>query len=278
MRLDAARNLAKAWLLLLIVGALLGGLGWALDGARVASIFVFCVLLAALGVYAYADRVLLGMLGARPYALAEDPALAATVERLSRKLGIAPPKLYVLPDGFPRALTAGRGPRGAALAVSHGLLASLSPAELEGVLAHELVHVRNRDVLVQTTAVIVAATLVELSRIGGWLERALLFVLAPIAAAFVSLLLSPKRELAADRAAAALLETPHGLADALVRLEQTNELIEFAASPATEPLYTLNPFAEEGLALMFVTHPPVAQRVERLRGLDPDWRKKLHAA
>jgi len=278
VRLDAARNLAKAWLLLLIVCALLGGLGWALDGARVASIFVFCVLLAALGVYAYADRVLLGMLGARPAALAEDPAFAATVERLSRKLGIAPPKLYVISDGFPRALTAGRGPRAAALAVSHGLLACLSPAELEGVLAHELVHVRNRDVLVQTTAVIVAATLVELSRIGGWLERALLFVLAPIAAAFVSLLLSPKRELAADRAAAALLETPHGLADALVRLEQVNELIEFAASPATEPLYTLNPFAEEGLALMFVTHPPVAQRVERLRSLDPDWRKKLHAA
>lgn len=278
MRLDAARNLAKAWLLLLLVSTLFGGLGWALDGARGASLFVFCSLLAALGVYVYADRVLLGMLGARRAASAEHLALAATIERLSRKLGIAPPKLYVIPDGFPRALTAGRGPRGAALAVSHGLLASLSPAELEGVLAHELVHVRNRDVLVQTTAVIVAATLIELSRIGGWLERALLFVLAPIAAAFVSLLLSPKRELAADRAAAALLETPHGLADALVRLEQVNELIEFAASPATEPLYTLNPFAEEGLALMFVTHPPVARRVERLRSLDPDWRRKLHAA
>ncbi len=277
MRLDAARNLAKAWLLLLIACALPGGLGWALDGARGASVFVFCVLLAALGVYAYADRALLGMLGARPCAQAERPALVATVERLSGRLGIVPPKLYLIPDGFPRALTAGRGPRGAALAVSQGLLAALPPAELEGVLAHELVHIRNRDVLVQTAAVIIAATLVELSRIGGWLERALLFVLAPIAAAIVNLLLSPKRELAADRAAAALLETPHGLADALVRLEQASELIEFAASPTTEPLYTLNPFAEEGLALMFSTHPPVARRVERLRGLDPDWRNKLHA-
>lgn len=278
MRLDAARNLLKAWLLLLIFCVLLGGLGWALGGARTASFFVFCVLLAALGVYTYADRILLGMLGARAYALAEDPILAATVERLSGKLGIAPPKLYVIGDGFPRALTAGRGPRGAALAVSHGLLATLTPAELEGVLAHELVHVRNRDVLVQTTAVIVAATLVELSRIGGWLERALLFVLAPVAAAFVGLLLSPRREFAADRAAAALLETPHGLADALVRLEQAIQLVEFAASPATEPLYTLNPFDEEGIAKMFVTHPTPAERVARLRGLDPDWREKLHAA
>ena len=135
------------------------------------------------------------------------------------------------------------------------------------MLAHELVHVRNRDVLVQTTAVIVAATLIELSRIGGWLERALLFVLAPIAAAFVSLLLSPKRELAADRAAAALLETPHGLADALVRLEQTNELIEFAASPATEPLYSVDPFESEGIARMFKTHPPLEVRIRRLREL-----------
>lgn len=278
MRLAAARNLGKAWLLLLIACALPGGLGWALDGARGASIFVFCVLLAALGVYAYADRALLGMLGARPYLPAEAPALAATVARLSRRLEIAPPKLYFVADGFPRALTVGRGPRGAALAVSQGLLAALPPEELEGVLAHELVHIRNRDVLIQTAAVIVAATVIELSRIGGWLERALLFVLAPIAAAVVSLLLSPKRELAADRAAADLLGTPHGLADALVRLELAGELIEFAASPATEPLYTLNPFAEEGLALMFVTHPPVAQRIERLRGLDPSWRAKLHAA
>ncbi len=278
MRLAAARNLGKAWLSLLIACALPGGLGWALDGARGASIFVFCVLLAALGVYAYADRALLGMLGARPYLPAEGPALAAAVERLSRRLEIAPPKLYFIADGFPRALTVGRGPRGAALAVSQGLLAALPPEELEGVLAHELVHIRNRDVLIQTAAVIVAATLIELSRIGGWLERALLFVLAPIAAAVVSLLLSPKRELAADRAAADLLGTPHGLADALVRLELAGELIEFAASPATEPLYTLNPFAEEGLALMFVTHPPVASRIERLRGLDPGWRAKLHAA
>src|ERR671937_1168261 len=116
-----------------------------------------------------------------------------------------------------------------------------------------------------------------MSRIGGWLERALLFVLGPVAAALVHLMLSPKREFAADRLAAELCDSPHGLADALIRLERASELVEFRASPATEPLYTINPFAEEGLAALFVTHPPVGDRVRRLRELDPDWREKLRA-
>jgi heat shock protein HtpX len=133
-------------------------------------------------------------------------------------------------------------------------------------------------VLVQTTAVLISSALVEASRLGGFLERALLVVLGPVAAAFTHLLLSPKREFAADREAARICDSPHGLADALIRLEQAMELVEFQASPATEPLYTANPFAEEGLAALFVTHPPIAERVRRLRELDPDWREKLRAA
>src|SRR5919201_2313734 len=170
------------------------------------------------------------------------------------------------------------GAIGSAVAVSAGLVSALSPAELEGVLAHELANVRNRDVVVQTAAVVIAAALVETSRLGGWLSRALLVVLGPVAAAFVHLLLSPKREFSADAGAAQLCGSPHGLADALVRLEQANELVEFEGSPATEPLYTINPFAEEGLAALFVTHPPVSERVRRLRALDPGWREKLRAA
>jgi heat shock protein HtpX len=99
-----------------------------------------------------------------------------------------------------------------------------------------------------------------------------------VAASFTHLLLSPKRELEADRLAAELCVSPHGLADALVRLDQASELVAFTASPATEPLYTVNPFAEEGLARLFVTHPPVGERVQRLRDLDPGWREKLRAA
>ena len=266
-RLAAARNLAKVWLLALIVAAAFGGAGWLLGGYRTASVFVFCAFLAGLAVYAYADRALLGMLGAREYALAEDPLLRSTVDALSAKLGILPPKLYLIPDPFPRALAAGRGPHGSALAVSTGLLGALRPAELEGVLAHELAHVRSRDVLVQTSAVLLAVVLVEMSRLGGWLERALLAVLGPVAAAFVHLLLSPKRELAADRVAAGICGSGEGLADALLRLDRASDLVSFEASPATEPLYTVNPFAEEGLAALFVTHPPIERRIAALRGI-----------
>ncbi len=277
-RLLIAVNLLKAWLLVIGVCSLLGAVGWLLGGYRVLSIFVFCGLLAAVAAYWYADRVVLGMVGARELPLAEAPGLHSTVERLAARAGVAKPRLYVIPDASPRALSAGRGPRSSALAVARGVLATTTPAELEGVLAHELAHVRNRDVLVQTTAVVVAATLVEATRLGGWLERALLVVLGPVAAACVHLLLSPKREFEADRSAAELCESPHGLADALVRLDQASELVEFRASPATEPLYPIDPFADEGLARLFATHPPLSDRVLRLRDLDPDWREKLKAA
>ena len=277
-RLVAAWNVCKT--LLLVAGgcAAVAAIGWPIGGYRLVSLLVFFGLLVAAAAYWYGDRVVLGMVGARELPLGEAPVVHARVASLAGIAGLPKPRLYLLPDGFPRALAAGRGPRGGAIAVSSGLLAAAPPAELEGVLAHELAHIRNRDVLVQTAAVVVAAALIETSRVGGWLQRTLLFVLGPLAAAIVHLLLSPKREFAADRAAAAFCSSPHGLADALVRLEQAAELVEFRASPATEPLYTINPFAEEGLAGLFVTHPPVGERVRRLRALDPDWLDKLRAA
>ena len=274
----AARNLAKAWLLLVGFCLVLAALGWALNGYRVASIFLFCGLLTAGGLAFYADRVALGMVEARELTLAEAPMVHSTVERLAMLAGVPKPRLYLLPGPHPRALSAGRGTRGAAVAVSSGLVALLTPAELEGVLAHELAKIHNRDVTVQTPLVVLSGMVIELSRIGGWLERALLMFLGPIAASFLHLMLTTKREFAADRLAAGLCGSPHGLADALIRLEQAMELVSFQASPATEPLYTANPFAEEGLAALFVTHPPLAERVRRLRELDPGWRDKLRAA
>src|SRR5919199_4458383 len=271
-------NVLKGWALLVGVCVLLGAIGYAAGGYRLLSILVFCALMVAGAAYWYSDRVALGMIGARPLPFGEAPVLHSTVERLAAVAGVMKPRLYLVSDGHPRALAAGRGPRGSALALSTGLLSALPPAELEGVIAHELAHVRNRDVVLQTAVVVLAGALVEASRLGGWLERALLFVLGPIAAACVHLLLPPKREFAADRLAAGFCGSPHGLADALVRLEQASELVDFRASPATEPLYTINPFAEEGLAALFVSHPPVEERVRRLRGLDPGWRERLRAA
>jgi heat shock protein HtpX len=273
-----AWNVLKAWLLLIGGCAILAAIGWPLGGYRLSSLLVFFGLLVAGAAYWYSDRVALGMIGARELPLGEAPALHGTVARLAGAAGVAKPRIYLLADGHPRALVAGRGPRGAAIAVSQGLVTAATPAELEGVLAHEVVHIRHRDVLVQTSVVVLAAALIEMSRIGGWLERALLFVLGPVAAALVHLVLSPKREFDADRGAAELCGSPHGLADALIRLEQASELVEFRANPATEPLYTYNPFAEEGLAGLFVTHPPIGERVRRLRELDPGWPEKLRAA
>jgi heat shock protein HtpX len=277
-RLLRVRNVLKSWALLFGLTAVLGIVPLLTGNYRLLSVFIFCALLLAGAGYFYVDRIALGMVGARELPRGEAPALYSTVERLASLARVPMPKLYVLPDGYPRALCAGRGPRGSAIAVSRGLLGLATPAELEGLLAHELVHIRDRDVLIQSTVSVFAGAIVETSRIGGFLQRSLLFALGPLAAALVNLFLSPKREFLADAAAAELCNSPHGLADALIRLEHTGELVEFRASPATEPLYTINPFAEEGLAALFVTHPPVAERVRRLRALDPNWREKLRAA
>ena len=268
MRLAAAVNVLKTLLLAAIPTAAACGLGWLVAGRHGSTLFGLCALLAWAAIYWYGDRALLGMLSARPYALAEEPLLRSTVDRLSRALGIVSPKLYLIDDLFPRAFTVGRGPRSSCLAVSSGLLGALPPEELTAVLAHELAHVRRRDVLTQTFAVVVASMLVETSRIGGWFSRGLLYVLAPLAAAFVHLTLSPKRELAADRAAAVATGLPEELADALVRLDRASDLVEFTASPTTEPLYPVDPFDESRLTRMFRTHPPLAGRVAALRGVE----------
>ena len=271
-------NVVKAWLLLLVFVALFALLGYAIGDFRLAWVFAFGGMLFGLGTYVVADRALLGMIGARELPETENRDLHATVARLARRAGVGKPRVYVIPKGPPLALSTGRGIHASSIALTAGLIALPAPAEIEALIAHELAHVRRRDVVLQTAVVLVAAALVDVSRIGGFLERALLFVLGPVAAALEHLFLSPKRELGADKLAADICESPHGLADALIRLEQAVELVEFNASPATEPLYTINPFEEQGLAGMFASHPPVADRVRKLRDLDPDWRERLRAA
>ena len=274
----AARNIAKAYLLLGGFVAVFAALGWWLGGFRLASVFFVVCLLMSATLHWYGPRIILASLGARELTLGEGALLHTTVERLAMRAGVRRPSVFLLPDGHPRAFAVGRGSSSSALALSQGLITVLPPAELEGVLAHELAKIRHRDVVVQTPVVVLTGWLIEASRIGGWLERALLFVLAPVAASLMHALLSPRRIFAADRAAARACESPHALADALIRLEQAIELVSFTASPVTEPLYTVNPFEPVGLAAMFSTHPSIAERVQRLRALDPEWRDRLRAA
>jgi len=278
-RLAVVRNLLKAWLIFSVPAAALAALGWQIQGYRLALLFGGSVFLLGAVLYWYADRIAMGMVGARELLPGEAPALHSSVESLAARTGVVAPKLYVVLDAYPRAALAGRGGSGGtALAFSSGLLGVATPAELEGIIAHELAHLRSRDVLPQTIVSILAVAIVEASRIGGYFQRAFLFVLGPLAASIVHLFLSPKRELEADRFAAELCGSPHGIADALLRLEQAMGIVQFQASPATEPLYTVNPFADEGLGALFNTHPRLGTRVERLRELDPEWREKLRAA
>jgi heat shock protein HtpX len=267
MRTTVARNIGKAWLLVALLAGGFAGLGWLVGDAHGATVFGFCSLLAAVGAYGLCDRVILGSLGATKLPLAENPMLASTVDRISAQLGMRSPSLSVIRDGFPRCFVVGRGPGSATLAISTGLIGALSPSEVEAVIAHELAHIRQRDVLVQSFAVFLASLILEVARIGGWFSRGLLTILAPFASTFTHLLLSPKREFEADLLASSVTD-PLDLADALLRLDAASDLVSFTASPATEPLYTVSPFdASDRLTRMFVTHPPVEERVARLRAL-----------
>jgi len=276
--LAPVRNVLKAWLVLAGICGVLALIGYGIGDIRVLSTFVFCGVLLGIAAYVSLDRIVLGMLRARELSARDAPELHSIVERLAVRAGVAKPKLYLIEKGPPLALAAGRGANSSAIVATEALVRLPVPAEVEAVLAHEFAHIVRRDVIVQTIAVVISTAIVETSRIGGFLEKSLLFVLGPVASAFVHLLLSTKREFDADELAARFCDSPHGLADALIRLEQAAELLEFTASTTTEPLYTINPFLEEGVAALFVTHPPVADRVQRLRALDPDWRDKLRAA
>ena len=219
------------------------------------------------------------MVGARELPVAEAPLLHSTVERLAARAGVA--EAEALPHPRRAAARARDGPRAARTRrsrVSSGSSRACPPAELEGVLAHELAHVRTATSRCRRRSSCSPRRSIELSRIGGWLAaRAALRARAGRGGAACTCCSRRSASSRPTARAAELCESPHGLADALLRLEQAAELVEFQASPATEPLYTFNPFVEEGLAALFVTHPPVGERVRRLRELDPAWREKLRA-
>jgi heat shock protein HtpX len=264
-----ALNLVKVVLLATIVVGAWAGLGWLLDGFRGLGLFLFAGVLTAAAVVWHAERLLLAMLHAREAPLAELVHVHAALDRLAARAKVPKPRLYVVEDGHPRSLAAGTGPRRSGIALTRGLLMAAQADELEGLLAHELAHIRRRDVAVQTLVALLTLTILELSRLGWRWQGGLLYVLGPIAASFTSAFVGPTRELRADALAARIAGSPHGLADALVRLELAGELVVFAENPATEPVYVVNPFGDDRLAAMFATHPATAERVRALRSLEP---------
>ncbi len=264
--------------LVLLVGQYLGGQ----NGLYYALIFAGVM---NFGTYFFSDKIALMTSGARPVTREELPRVYEVLERLTQKVGLPMPKVYVIPPDSPNAFATGRNPSHAAVAVTEGILRLLSDEELEGVLAHELGHVRNRDILTSSIAATLAGAITVLARMaywgamfggfggnrddrdrGGGLGGLFMLILAPIAAMLIQLAVSRSREYEADHTGAEFTGNPYALASALQKLDAYSRRLPMAASPATAHLYIVQPLLGMDFASLFSTHPPIAKRIERLTG------------
>jgi heat shock protein HtpX len=285
MRVSRLNNQIKTVLLLGALSALIVGVGAALSPGNL-SLFVVLALAMNLGGYFFSDRIVLALHRARELAPTEAPDLHLLVQDLARRAEIPRPRLFLIDDPQPNAFATGRNPAHGVVAVTSGLLQALDQRELRGVLAHELAHIRNRDILVASIAAALASLLTWMAQAlafgalfggqtddedeGGGVLGGLLFAfVAPVAATLVQLGISRSREYLADETGAALTGDPEGLARALERLERAAEVIPATTgSPATASLFIVSPLVRPGAVLrLFSTHPATDERVARLRAL-----------
>lgn len=259
--------------LFVLAGQLLGGSSGLIAALIIGSLFNFIM-------YFFSDRLVLRMYGAKIVTAQEAPELYTMVDRLRQRAGLPMPKLAVAPHEQPNAFATGRSPEHSVVAVTTGILKYVPPEELEGVLAHELAHIKNRDMLIATIAAGVAAALSNLPYLlmfGGGRDddnahpavQLALILLAPIGAMLIQFAISRQREFEADRVGALLLGRPMPLANALIRLDSLAHRIPMHIPPAVAPLAQVNPLAAEGgvLAKLFSTHPPTPERVARLEAM-----------
>lgn len=278
-------NNLKTFLLLAGLSALFLGLGYTFGGnLGVVYALGFAVFMNG-AAYWFSDQIALMSSHAQPLSRAEAPQLYAIVEGLCQRAHLPFPRIYLIPDATPNAFATGRNPQHAAVAVTQGILELLSPQELEGVLAHELGHVRNRDILTSSIAATLAAALTWLAHMAQWalmfgglggdreedegalglIGGILFMLLAPLAAMLIQLAISRSREYQADATGARICGNPLALASALKKLEAYNERRPMGvATPETAHLYIVNPLSAEGLQRLFSTHPPIEERIERL--------------
>jgi heat shock protein HtpX len=229
--------------------------------------------------YFFSDKIALATYRAQPVTREELPRVYAIVERLSQKMGIPMPKLFVIPTDSPNAFATGRNPQHASVAVTAGILNLLNEEELEGVLAHELGHVNNRDILISSIAATIAGAITYLGRFGlffgggnsedrrgGGIGALLMLILAPIAAMMIQMAVSRSREYNADETGAKLTGNPYALASALSKLDAYSRRAPMIASPSTAHLFIIQPLLGMNFGSLFSTHPPIAKRIERLTG------------
>jgi heat shock protein HtpX len=264
--------------LLILIGGYFGGT----QGMGIAFVIAF---LMNFGSYWFSDRIVLAMYGAQEATEAEAPELHKIVRGLAQRAHMPMPRIYIIPTETPNAFATGRNPEHAAVAATQGILRILNEEELEGVLSHELAHVRNRDTLISTVAATLAGVIVMLARLamwmpffgggsrddedrgGGALGFLFLAILAPIAATLIQLAISRSREFQADDSGARLSHKPYALASALQKLEVAANRLPMDANPATSHLFIVNPLRGNTLFRLFSTHPPIEERIARLRAL-----------
>jgi len=263
-------------MLLVFGGAALAGR----SGMTFALIFAFVMNFVT---YFFSDKIVLKMYKAKEAAEAEAPVLYRIVRRLSQKAGMPMPKVYIIPDMSPNAFATGRNPNHAAVAATEGIMQLLTEEELSGVMAHELAHVKHRDILIGTIAATIAGAISYLAQMAQWamifggrrdddeggspIAALVMMIVAPIAAMLIQMAISRSREFAADEGGARIHGEPMSLANALLKLEKGSRMIPMHATPATSHMMIVNPFSGGALMKLFSTHPPVAERVERLKAL-----------
>jgi len=277
-------NTLKAWLLMSGLTVLLVLLGRVLFGASGAMMFFVIAIALNFFTYFYSDKIAIKMTKSYPVTRAEAPDLYEIVGRLSKRAGIPMPKLYVTPSAQPNAFATGRNPANSAVAVTEGIMRLLNRTEVEGVLAHELAHIKNRDVLVGTIAAALAGAITMMANAfqwaailgmgrgedeggGGLIGGLIMAFLAPLAAMVIQMAISRSREYAADAAGAQIAGSPEGLANALLKLESAAQRIPMQTNPATSHLFIVNPLSGKSMARLFSTHPPIQERVEKLRSM-----------
>jgi heat shock protein HtpX len=269
--------LAALTALFLVIGGAIGGN----QGLLIAFVFALLMNFAS---YWFSDKIVLTMYGAREVSLNEAPDLYRLVQRLAQRAGIPMPRVYIIASEAPNAFATGRNPQHGAVAVTEGILRTLDTDELAGVLAHELGHIRNRDTLIMTVAATLAGAITMLAHMaqwgaifgfgrrddedsggGGMLSLLFMAILAPIAATLIQLAISRSREYFADSTGAAVAGSPSGLARALEKLHYASQRLPMEANPATAHLFIVNPLTGGSLANLFSTHPPIEERIRRLR-------------
>jgi len=277
-------NIFKTALLLGALTILLVLIGGAIGGQQ--GMVVAFVLALGMNFFSYwfSDRMVLAMYGAKPIEESQAPALYRIVRTLATRDSIPMPRVYLIPSESPNAFATGRNPQHAAVAVTEGIMRILSEEELEGVLAHELSHVKNRDILIATIAATLAGAITYLAQMAQWamifggrrddeeegggiVGGILMMILAPIAAMLIQMAVSRAREFQADASGARLAGKPWGLAKALEKLETASKTTPMDASPSTAHLFIVNPLSGQSLLRLFSTHPPIEERIARLRSM-----------